>query len=389
MGRARLRHVLLARALDAVGGGRPLRRLVGVLALITGGVLVGCDGPEAADPAPGGGELTHVELRTVIELDLGDAPTLPSPGGLVALDPTSGRAALVDRQVPYEILLFSDNGALTARLGQAGDGPGEFDRIQVLAFDGAGALWVVSRGGSRADVFGPGLELDRTLTLEAPVLGLAPLGGGAFVAVVQGPGGPELVRLGPDGGSESLAAPWGPGAEAPLVAVTTDGEERFWATAPHAFRIFSGSAAAGDPFDVELDELALAEPDWFAEAYPAAFQDEFQTMLDTRGATILGLRQEADTGLLWLTAGVPSSSAEAAAVRAAFEGGDPERLEALPAMLIDHVVMALDAETGAPVAEGRFDFLNLPPSGDPPYEIRDGTVVRVLRPYAVRPYVPR
>lgn len=322
--------------------------------------------------------VSGVGLKATARLDFEDAPTLPDEGGLLASDRTMELLAFVDRRVPYEVLVFSGDGSMMDRLGESGAGPGEYDRIRAVAFDDSGHLWIISREGTRADVYSPSLELDRSFTLDRPVRRAVSLGDVGLLFVTDGPSGPAVAILRQDGSLESWDLPWVEASDTELVAIATDGERQFWVTVPREFRVFQGSV------DGALVEMDLKEPEWFADRYPASFQEEFGAMLDASGATILALEYDDSSELLWVTAGVPSPDVDAAGVRAAFESGDAEALAELPAMLIDHVVVGIDARTGRPVAEERFAYRPVSLASGLQYDIRDHTILEVVQPKVLR-----
>lgn len=334
----------------------------------------GCGGGEDVATA----DVAGVEFRETLRLDFEGAPTAPAERGLVARNGAGGRVAFVDRNVPYEILLFDEDGTWTGRLGAQGAGPGEYDEIGAIAFDPRGRLWAVSRGGTRADVYTPDLELDRTMTLERSVATMRPLGDVPLLVLTRGPDGPAVAYLRDDGTLEPRGIDLPPDADRQVVAVATDGSERYWVSTPHRFSILAGRR------DGAWTEMELEEPAWFADTYPADVQEEFGEMLDTRGATILALEYDATEDVLWLTAGVPSPEVDAARLRAAFAEGDPEALAELPALLVDHVVTGLDPETGTRVAEGRFDVRPVSLGSALQYEMATDDIVALVRPTLLR-----
>lgn len=102
------------------------------MCLALGLLLPGCEpgaGPERGEGA--GGEIGTVEFEEVATLDFAAAPMLPSDGGLLARDPVRGGFGFVDRQFPHQVVLFSDDGTPLGVVGGRGEGPGEYELIDV------------------------------------------------------------------------------------------------------------------------------------------------------------------------------------------------------------------------------------------------------------------
>lgn len=322
-------------------------------------LLTGC---EVGDQG-GGPEFTGVAFEQFLSLEFEDAPTLPSEGGLVARDHVNGEIAFVDRRVPYEIIIFSEEGEPVEVLGRRGDGPGEYDQIRSMAFDGQGRLWLVSQGGMRADVLTAERDLEHSFALDRRVVNIRPLGEAPMLAVTDGVDGPALAYLRPGGHLDPLD--WVPGShvDSELIAITTDGADRYWVTVPHEFTVFRGDVHGG------WGELELAEPEWFGATYSQAFQEEFEGMMDTRGATILLLEHDPEENLLWITSGVPAGEVDTSRLRQSLESGDPEALRGLAAMVVDHVVVGVEADAGTVVGDGRFDFRAISRASPWQYEV--------------------
>ncbi|MEX2529229.1 MAG: hypothetical protein WD960_00520 [Gemmatimonadota bacterium] len=340
----------------------------GFLVFAAGLFLWGCQvGDQGGAP-----ELPGVVFEEVLTLGFEDAPTLPSEGGLIARDHVNGVLAFVDRRVPYEVIVFSENGEPLEVLGRRGDGPGEYDQIRSMAYDGNGRLWLISQGGMRADVLTPDREVEHSFTLDRRVVNIRSLGEVPMLAVTEGGEGPALAYLRSDGRLDPLE--WGPAAhvDSELIAITTDRTERYWVTVPHEFKVFRGDVHGN------WAELDLAEPEWFGTTYSQAVQEELAEMLDTRGATILLLEYDPDQDLLWITSGVPVSDVDASRVRQSIESGDPEVLRGLVSMLIDHVVVGVESEAGSMVADGRFDLRAISWASPWQYEVGDNHHTVVL-----------
>lgn len=336
--------------------------------------LSGCE-VGVQDGAP---EFAGVVFNEFLTLEFEDAPTLPSEGGLVARDHVNGVIAFVDRRVPYEIIVFSEDGEPLEVLGRRGDGPGEYDQIRSMAYDGSGRLWLISRSGMRADVLTPDREVEHSFTLDRRVVNIRPLGEVPMLAVTEGNEGPALAYLRSDGRLDPLDLGPETHEDSELIAITTDGTERFWVTAPHEFKVFQGDVHGN------WNELELVEPEWFRTTYSQALREELDGMLDTRGSTILLLEYDRDEDLLWVTSGVPVADVDASRVRQSLESGDPEVMRGLVSLLIDHVVVGVEPEEGSVVADGRFDFRAISWASPWQYEVgADHRTVALTRPAVV------
>ena len=350
------------------------RLVVKSLILILVLLSVRCTADQDLEP----GEMAGVTLEELVRLDFVDAPTLPSEGGIVEWDEVNGIVAFVDARVPHEILLFSGNGQFEQTLGGSGEGPGEYDRIEAMTFDQDARLWVVSRMGTRVDVYSQEFALDRSFTLDRRVVKVRPLGEAPLVVVTSGPGGPDVELLRSDGSLDPVGIGLPENADGELIAIATDGESRYWVAAPHEFRILAGDELGGEA------QMAMEEPEWFTATYPGDFQEEFAGFLDTRGATILALEYDLEEDVLWAVAGVPTRDVDVPRVRQAFLGEDAELLAELPAMLIDHVMIGVDPGTEDVIAEERFDFRPVSLRSNQQYEVSEDGAISIVRPVVVR-----
>lgn len=281
------------------------------------------------------------DSRVIGELRFATAPTLPSEGGLLVQSPSGARYAFVDRNVPYEVLLFDSDGGYRTELGDHGDGPGQFDRVHAVAFDREGTLWVVSHAGRRLQLFDSDLELLETIQLAYSVADLVPARGGMAAAMFRESMG--YVGLLDRSGEIQLlwqdSVPGGsnfPSGVADLVT-SADGSVFF-------AKEFEYSVSRSYP-DGALIEVLGTEPDWFRSEYPQQLLDAVPR-ISTRGSTIWDLAIAGDT--LWITSAVPSLNVTIDELQRFLE--DPPSFGTeIQEALLDFVVEAVDLATGEPV----------------------------------------
>ncbi|HST58428.1 MAG TPA: BF3164 family lipoprotein [Longimicrobium sp.] len=190
--------------MSRIPGSGPARRIgsragLALVALTVAAGVGGCG--NAASPPP----LLRGRLLT-------DTASLALPTGL-ALTP-DGLAVVIDARAPEAVRVFDAAGALVARLGREGSGPGEFvSAVSVFGRPGhPGELWVFDtrlervvplrgetlRGApGAAEAFGAAVKLQPGLIVEAPrwlddstLVALSPM-------LVAGEG--RFVRFGADG----------------------------------------------------------------------------------------------------------------------------------------------------------------------------------------------
>lgn len=333
-----------------------------------------CDPAEEAPPFSEGCT-DCIDLRTVVRLDFSSAPTLPSPGGLLAHSPGSGIWTFVDVMVPHEVLVFDSSGAFSRVIGREGTGPGEFEDISAAFFDAADTLWVVSRRGSRIDLYSPELEWTRGMSIMTRISSAVPMSDGRVLAVASAQGRAQLSLILRDGSIEPVLSPTLPPGPPQLFALASDGAERFWVAEPHSYRVWMGA------LDGDASLLADEPPGWFAEDFSEEIKAEFSGLIDTNGATILSLAFDPETGVIWIVSAVPSSDLEADFLRSVFSEMEAAALKELPAQMVDHVVHGVEAGSGIHHADGRFDYLGLRPGQGLLYEVATDAMVHVLQPF--------
>ena len=244
-----------------------------------------------------------------------------------------------------------------------------------MAFDSADSLWVLSRGGLRADLYGPDLEWARSMSLEKPVRRFAPLGDGTFIAVVVSGSDTEVEILDREGGLQPTSIvlpPVPPGAFIPSMAeltqVTTDGADRFWVSQPYSYKIWEGR------IDGEIRLLSDRAPSWFDADYPGEVMEALRGMIDPGGSTVLAIQYDAALDALWVIAGVPEGSLKASDLEAM-----ESRAEIAP-LLVNHVVEALEVGGGETLCTQRFDYLDIALHSPLQYRTPRATVLEVVRP---------
>lgn len=233
--------------------------------------------------------------------------------------PSEAVAIAVDERGVYHVMseearsiqLFSEEGRFLTRLGQRGDGPGEFQWPRALSVND-GELFVVDRLQFRLTVFGRDLEVDRTVRIEGvvPGFGVFPLRGDSLLlsgySTRPGLFGMGAHVIGPDGRRvRSCGAPDGPiMAEAPnrverRLAVENSGN--VWIASQQEYRIELWNMSGR-----RLSTLSTNE--WFEPETPPA-----ESPSPPR-AQLVSLQQDAE-GLLWVQLSVPGDEWWRAVVR--------------------------------------------------------------------------
>lgn len=318
-----------------------------VLALL---VWVGGCGPEAAVVEHASEPCTDcVAFTPAGLLEFASAPTLPSVGGTLVAAPLTGGHAFVDRSARHEILVFDRDGGHRAKIGELGDGPGEFDAIWALSFDSGDTLWVASQRGARLDIFAPDLEHVRSLRPEAAVTAMAAVPGGLAVAAADGLEG-QVGVMDSEGRIDVLwrdSVPRGSGYPSGVTDLAASPDGTIWFAEEHAYRVWRIDRDGG------VVQVLGATPSWFRAEYPREVMAEFPGISD-RGGTIMDVTADTRAGLLWVTSAIPASDVTVAELRPLFERPQTLR-DDIVAALLEYVVEAYDLESGERVGVGRGD----------------------------------
>lgn len=329
-------------------------------------VVSACTGDSSEDLAC----FDCVDLEAIGTISFRDAPTFPDVGGIFGANPAGDRRAFVAASTPYEVLVFDGAGDFLGVAGTEGQGPGEFQDVSALAVDQSQALWVVSSGGTRLDVFGPDLELRSSERRPFQISALAPVGTQMAATVATDEEG-LVVLLSETGEIDELWSKSAGGSEFPggLSSLESDGQARVWFTEEYEHEVWEVD------LEGEARRLVTGTPDWFeAEFRP----DVVQELGGTRNATVVALDFDESEGLLWVISGVPSQDLTAEDLRAMYQ--DPDfGPEAMYAAMIDHMLEAVDVRTGTLRARAMTD---LPQSAatSSPFRIGGAELVEIMRP---------
>lgn len=311
-----------------------------------------------------------IALEPLSLVSFAGAPTYPDAGGRFAISLAGERLAFVAESTPYEVLVFDAAGQFERAVGTQGQGPGEFEEISLLAFDGTGALWVVSSAGVRLDIFGPELELESSERVPFRITHLAPVHGGMAASVATEDEG-RVGLLSPSGEFQKLWERSSRGTEFPggVSAFESDGRNRIWFAEEYEYGVWETDVTGN------AHRRVKGTPGWFeAEFRP----DVVEQLGGTRDATIVALDFDPDQELLWVVSGVPSQDLTGEELIRMYQ--DPELdSEAMYAAMIDHMVEAFDASSGTRQARGRLD---LPRSAatSSPFRLSGPEALEVVRP---------
>ena len=287
--------------------------------------------------------ISGIHIRHLVTLGTEDGPgALSSPPSSIAGD-SRGRWYVT---APYSgaeerAFVFDSSGAYLQRIGGVGEGPGEFQRADVVTISAADSLFILDSSTGRVSVFSSDYEFVRTLRGVAPYYRAIELRDGTFIANNTGYPGPPLTRFDRDGSTLGVFGETTDEFE-PLfeylrvtrvLAPSTDGG--FW-SAKYGFEY---SITQWDSSGTAVSRLS-PERVWFPPydmAWGPAPDREPK-------ATVLGLWE--DRGLLWVVAQVPDAQWH--------EGlGGSRRVEGHevyqvldPAQVWDTLIEAIDPATG-------------------------------------------
>lgn len=245
-----------------------------------------------------------------------------------------------------ELFVYGSDGRFLRTVGRRGEGPGEFNRVQLLAFDALDSLHAVAQGGGRYSVLSPDLRrVARSANVLARVMAFRLEPGGTLYVLAPSAGSEGsriLQRL--DGSGQGLSAfddvdpaAGGQGALGRHLAV--DGRGRRWSVEVARYRLTEW----GD--DGHPTRRLEAERSWIPQVFP----ERLNPAVERPVAQIGGLEVD-DTGLLWLFVVVPD-----AGWRPAAAGSRPH-----PNDLFDTHIEVIDPGSGRLLAVGRSEQMVLP-----------------------------
>jgi hypothetical protein len=152
-----------------------------------------------ADPPDSADDGIQLELAVVLTDSAGVAGIAPYP---VLVRSRSGEFLLVDGLHRSRIAVFGSHGQLIRTVGTAGEGPGEFDYIQIIQVDTTGQLHVFDHGNARHTTLSPSFDV---LSIRSVPLVMA------YVALLRGDtlAATNAVLMGA-GGCRDLGRGWQP-----------------------------------------------------------------------------------------------------------------------------------------------------------------------------------
>jgi hypothetical protein len=324
-------------------------------AVIVAGLL--CQSPldahsqQLAETGLVGPECANCEILVVPLVSFGDAEgvgMLDSDYNIVRTD-NHGRYFVFGGLQPH-FWVFDSSGRVTQRIGQSGEGPGEFGMIMEVTIGPADSLFVFDASLLRVTVYTPELEVARTFRFQFPLDGSA-LFVGTSILVNTGIHTADRVGL-PfhvlerDG---SLARSFGSVTNGVYRADLQDiidrrqlaqsAENSFWAARLNQYVIERWT------IDGRLMETLHWEPPWFQVWWRPQGDAETPPV-----ATVIDLEQVGDT--LWVLAAVPGDRWRSAVEPHGrlYRVTDPEEYQ-------NAVLAAIDVRRGGVIASRRMPLL--------------------------------
>lgn len=243
-----------------------------------------------------------------------------------------------------ELFVYGEDGQFLRTVGRRGEGPGEFRRTQLVAFDSQDSLHAIEAGGPRHSVFAPDLSFVRTVEMQTRTLGMRIEDSGTVFAVAPKQSGDlsfALQVLLPDGSPLHAFDPIDPEASGQAAMgrnITVDTHGQRWSVGMAEYRLKQWDE------DGRLVRVLEASRDWIPETIPMRLERDQRPP-----AQITGLEADGD-GLLWVFAAVPDAN-----------WAPPEPgTRPSPATMYDTLVEVLDPTTGNLLARSTFDQLVLP-----------------------------
>jgi hypothetical protein len=224
-----------------------------------------------------------------------------------------------------EIFIYARDGALARVLGRRGQGPGEFRRELLLAFDNADSLHAIERGSNRYTVLSPDFQVARTAQLSGQVIDFCLESTGTLFTLIpiSAPEGISFAHvIARDGQTLSSfatieAQKLDPLRMPQLVACTPHGARLLSAGASYLIDQYSADGASR--------QTLQAARRWFPTPAPAGRdRTESRTVGPSRSVQTSGLSADRE-GRIWLFVVVPGDPQEANPTTTTVEVIDPAR----------------------------------------------------------------
>jgi len=284
-----------------------------------------------------------VELQAIVRLGSLDDPAGFGPVVQIAAN-SKNQYVVSSTTFDGELFLYGEDGKFIRTIGRRGEGPGEFSRTQLLAFDAQDSLHAMDASGPKHSVFAPDLTFVRAVQQQTRTLAMRIEPSGTVFVVapkMSGEASFALQVLSPDGAALQAFDPIDPNASGQAAlgrSITVDPSGRRWSIGTAVYRLKEWST------DAQVTRVFEAKRDWIPETIPMRLERNQQPP-----AQIAGLEAD-EAGLLWVFAVLPDAN---------WSPPTPgSRLD--PGSMYDTVVEIIDPDTGRLLARSRLDPLVLP-----------------------------
>ncbi len=283
------------------------------------------------------------ELVPVVQLGSLDDPAGFAPVIQLAKN-SEGLYVVSSTTFDGELFVYGTDGRFVRAVGRRGEGPGEFRRPQLLAFDALDSLHAIEAGGPRHSVFAPDLSFVRTVEMQTRTIAMRIEDSGNVFAVAPRQSGEEsfaLQVLLPNGSFLHAFDPIDPNASGQAALgrnIAVDAHGQRWSVGMAEYHL--------KQWDQEgrLERVLEARRNWIPESIPMRLERDQRPP-----AQIAGLEVD-DDGFLWIFAAVPDANWTPPS-----PGTRPS-----PESMYDTLVEVIDPTAGTLMTRSTFDQLVLP-----------------------------
>lgn len=281
-----------------------------------------------------------IRMDTIATLRF-DSLYAPTMTATVAASSNGMRVAVSPDRGSGEIYLF-ERGELLARYSASGNGPHELSRVQSMAFGAADSLLVLDSENNKLLVLTPDFQFARLLPLSSGLSLVAAGADGTVYLAGASSEGVTLKMLDESGSPIELAAVRGGGAGPPGPALMAVSNGAVWFGSSHKYELILVDQSGATAREIKRN------PGWWGVKPENTAKYEEMIGTETR---LLGA--SAQPQVVWTIAGVPPEQYPATDPME-LDFRDPEVMNQLG----DHILEALDAESGNAIATLRLDELN-------------------------------
>lgn len=296
------------------------------------------------------------DLRPIVTLGSSDDPGGFGPLVQIAIN-SRNEYVVSSSTFVGELFLYGADGTFQRSVGRRGEGPGEFNRAQFVAFDSRDSLHTVDMGGARYSVFRPDLTFARGVQLQARTLGFELLPSGSLFVVAPNSSGEiahALQAFSPDGSALHSFDPIDPKATGQAAigrSIALDHEGRRWSISTAKYQLNEWDANG------RLVRQFQGRRDWIPDSLPM----RLDLSREKPPGQIGGLEVD-EQGRIWVFAIVADAN-----WRPVEPGAQPDMTR-----LYDTLIEVIDPATGTLLVRGRHDTVVLPIMPGRAYSVIEG-----------------